>query len=159
MSVSSLSLFSAWRDYWGMWNGLVEPQFAPIDESKCHAPRFALLPDVSHQVVPSSGKITYNFHLPPGSVIWGIFSPNPNTDYAIQLTDVTLGHQWFQEPVSISFLFTAGSTAGDYPAALLLPTPHPVVGDGLFSFEAWATPGDTVLILLGVAEVTSCQVK
>ena len=158
MSVSSLSLTSAWRDYWAMWNALVEPQLAPLEQSVCHAPRLVLLPDVSHQIVPASGKIEYNFHLVPGSLIWGMWLA-ADQSYAIQITDVELGHQFFQEPVSINLLFTRGAEAGAMPTPTLLPTPHPVVGDGLFSFEAWATPASTVLMMLGVAEVTDCPVR
>jgi hypothetical protein len=160
MSVSSLALFSSWRDYYGEWNALVEPQMAPLEQSSCHAPRYALLPDISHQTVPPSGKIEYNFHLPVGSIIWGMFVPNPTDDFAMQLTDISLGHQFFQEPVFASMLFTPGAIqTALYPAATLFASPHPVVGDGLFSFEAWANPASTVVLLLGVAEVTDCPVR
>lgn len=157
MAVSSLALFSSWRDFSGDWNSLVEPQFAPIEPSKCHAPRFALVPDVSHNTFPASGKVEYNFHLPAGSLICGLMVPNKT--YAIQLTDLVLGHQFFQDPIRAELLFTAGAFEGRIPAQLLLPCPHPVVGDGLFSFEAWGDPGDTVVVILLVAEVTDCPVK
>jgi len=161
MSVSSLALFSTWRDYYGAWNALVEPQFSPLEQSTCHAPRFAVLPDASKQTVPAGGKVEYNFHLVPGSIIIGMLLPgNPARDLSIQLTDVTLGHQFFQEPVLASLLFTPGAVdTALYPAVTLFATPHPVVGDGLFSFEAWADPGDTVVVILLVAEVTDCPVK
>lgn len=159
MSLDSLSLYSEWRDYYGMWNPLVEPQFAPIERSGCHAPRLARIPDVLNQVVPASGKIEYNFHLVPGSLIWGLWAYMTNTSNAIQLTDVNLGHQFFQAPVTISLLLTAGANEGRFPSYTMLPTPHPVVGDGLFTLEVWGDPGDVAAIILGVAEVTDCQIK
>jgi hypothetical protein len=158
MSVSSLALWPDWRDYYSMWSPYVEPLLAPIERSSCHAPRYALVPDVSHQVVPASGKIEYNFHLPAGSLIWGLLPPEGSAA-AIQLTDVTLGHEFFQEPVQVNFLVTPGGLRGRMPPWSLLPTPHPVVGDGLFTFEAWDVPGVTFVMLLGVAEVTTCPVK
>jgi hypothetical protein len=157
MSLSSLSLFSSWRDFSGDWNALVEPQIAPLESSSCHAPRFVLVPDVSHNVFPASGKIEYNFHLIGGSLIYGLWVPNKS--YAFQLTDVTLGHAFFQDPIRAGLIFTAGALQGRIPGQMLLPSPHPVVGDGLFSFEAWGTPGDTVVVLLSVAEVTECPVR
>lgn len=157
MSVSSLALFSSWRDFSGDWNSLVEPQIAPLESSTCHAPRFALLPDVSHNTIPASGKIEYNFHLPAGSLIFGMWAAN--LDYAIQLTDIGLGHQFFQDPLRVRLVFTPGALQSRIPSQTLLPCPHPVVGDGLFSFEAWGDPGDTVVLLLGVAEVTECPVR
>jgi len=62
MALSTLALDSSWRDYYAMWNPLIEPLHAPIEESVCHAPRYALIPDVQHQTIPASGKIEYNFY-------------------------------------------------------------------------------------------------
>lgn len=176
MSVSTLALDSAWRDFYGMWNSYVEPQLAPLEQSKCHVMRLAMLPDTKHTTFPAHGKIEYNFHLVPGSLIWGLWMcpdaalsvpPQPS----FQLTDVTLGHQLCQAPATAGFLITPAAdtspqaasvfaTPGIYfPSFTLLPTPHPVVGDGLFTLEAWGQSGSTFYVVLGVAEVTSCPVK
>jgi hypothetical protein len=75
---------------------------------------------------------------------------------------VNLGHKIFQEPVREQLLTVQqtglGSTVviGDFPSYILLPCPHPVVGDGLFMFEAWDTIGNRVQVILGVAEVYEC---
>lgn len=158
MALSTLSLFSEWRDYYGDWSALVEPYVAALELSKCHAPRVALIPDVQHQLIPASGKIEYNFHLVAGSLIWGILPPADSTD-VIQLTDVNMGHAFFQDPVTASFLVTPGPQFGRFPSYTLLPTPHPVVGEGLFTLEVWGTPGDTFFMLLGVGEVIDCPVR
>lgn len=160
MSMTSLALYSCWRDYYGMYNAYIEPQFAPLESSKCHMPRLALAPDVQHMTIPASGKITYNFHLVPGSLIWGLWiTPDAfNDNPAIQLTDVSMNHQFFQEPVSAQFLISRQATQL-FPSYTLLPTPHPVVGDGLFTLEVWGTPGTLFYLTLGVAEVTDCPVR
>lgn len=157
MSVTSLGLDSCWRDYTGMWNAQVEPLMAPLELSKCHAMRFVLAPDVLNQTVPDSGKIEYNFFLVPGSVIWGFWPQNSDGPAAIQLTDLSMGHKFFQEPVSNSLLVPSGGEA--FPGFVLLPTPHPVIGDGLFTLEVWDSPGNTFALILGVAEVTNCPVR
>lgn len=158
MSVSSLGLFAGWVDYYGNWSSFVEPVLAPLELSKCHAPRLVLLPDVNSQVFPSSGKIEYNFQLIAGSLIYCLFPPNDNT-VSVQLTDVGLHHAFFQEPARCDNLFTLTADQGDFPPGVLLPTAHPVTGDGLFTFEAWGTPGNTFVMCIGVAEVTECPVR
>jgi hypothetical protein len=165
MSLDSLNLDSSWRDYYGNWSSLVEPQFTPLEESKCHAPRVVLIPSVDQQVFPLGGKLTFNFHLVPGSIIWGmcpcatIFRTLPG--FTFQLTDVQIGHAFFQEPCD-SHMMTVEpnqSAQDQFPSALLLPSPWPVVGDGLFTLEAWGTPGARFYMLLFVAEVTDCPVR
>lgn len=158
MSLSSLALYAEWRDYWGMWNPLMEPFLAPLEASDCLAPRWAVLPQLQYATFGPTGKITYNFHLVPGSIIWGIWSTiDEGDDVTVQLTDTSLGHQFFQEPIQAEQL--VGGSAGPYfPSFTLLP-PHPVVGDGLFTFEAWGPVGSFYVALLGVAEVTDCPVR
>jgi hypothetical protein len=159
MSVSTLAQDASWRDYFGDWNSFVEPQMSPLEESLCHAPRFATIPPLELQVVPAAGKITYNFHLVPGSVIWGLW-PGVGNAFVMQLTDVNLGHKLCQEPEDGFFgLTTVGSTKGRFPSFTLLPTPWPVVGDGLFTLELWAPAQSQLWIILGVAEVTECLVR
>ena len=160
MSVSSLALFPSWRDYWGMWNAMVEPYLAPLELSQCHAPRFALLPQTGQWQFPSSGKIQYNFRLEPGSIIWGLFPlpGNPDaTEFAIQLRDEQLGHDFFQAPMNVSQLQVTNPGLS-FPSPTLI-YPYPVVGEGMFSFEMWGPAGAFFMMLLGVAEVTDCPVR
>lgn len=165
MALSSLALDSCWRDYYGDWDALVEPYHAPIEESVCHAPRFALIPDVQNQVVPQGGKIEYNFHLVPGSLITGFwvtgenYPGNSGNPFAIQLRDIGLEHDFFAQPTRTDFLITVGAQFGRFPSVTLLPTPHPVVGDSFFSLECWGTAGDIFRMILQVAEVTDCPVR
>lgn len=165
MAISTLALDACWRDYGAMWNPRIEPYHSPIEESKCHAPRLALIPDVQDQVIPPGGKIQYNFFLQPGSLISGFWvtgedaEGNSGNPFAIQLTDIGLQHQFFQEPVQTDFLITQGAEFGRFPSYTLLPTPHPVVGEAFFSLEVWGTPGDTFRMILMVEEVTDCPVR
>jgi len=170
---SSLALDSCWRDYGRFWNAQTEPYHAPIEESVCHAPRYALIPDVTHQTIPASGKIEYNFYLVPGSLVVGFFvtqgnnpqgtgqtfPTNSGNPFTIQLRDIGLQHDFFQEPSSTQFLATNGAQFGRFPSYTLLPSPHPVVGDAFFSLEVWGTPGDTFAMVLLIAEVTDCAVR
>lgn len=173
MARSSLALDGCWRDYSAMWNALIEPYHAPIEESRCHAPRYALIPDVQHQTVPASGKIEYNFYLVPGSLITAFwvtvgnnslgfgqtFPNNSGNPFTVQLRDIGLEHDFFQEPSNTTFLANNGASLGRFPSYTLLPSPHPVVGDAFFSLEVWGTPNDQFAMILLVAEVTDCAVR
>lgn len=160
MALSSLALDSSWVDFYGDWASAVEPFVKAIENSGCHAPRLALVPDIYNQVIPASGKIEYNFHLPPGSLIWGFWAGQmSNLENQLQITDVALGYTLFQDPITAKFLVTYGSEVGRFPSYMILPGPHPVVGDGLFTLEVWGDPGDVAALILGVAEVTDCAIK
>jgi len=73
---------------------------------------------------------------------------------------VALGHRFFQEPVNPFYLWTpdSASDTGRYPSWFLLPTPHPVVGEGLFTLDIWGPAAALYWVLLGVAEVSDCNV-
>ena len=160
--ITPLQLDASWRDYWGQFNPPAAAQMQPLELSDCYRPRIVLCPDSAHQIVPQAGKIEYAFSLKPGSLIWGLLLSD-DASTALQLTDVNLGHKFFQEPISEELLTLQqdglGSTVvvDDFPRYTLLTCPHPVVGDGLFMFEAWATIGIRVQVLLLVAEVYECQ--
>jgi hypothetical protein len=159
MSLSSLALNAQWRDYWGMWNPMIEPFLAPLEASDCLALRWAVLPQLQYATFGPTGKITYNFHLIPGSIIWGMWSTlSEGEAVTVQLTDTSLGHQFFQEPIQANQLQSSNAAGVYLPSATLLP-PHPVVGDGLFTFEAWGPVNSFFVALLGVAEVTDCPVR
>ena len=157
MSISSIALDSTWRDYWGSWSPLVESLIAPLEKSKCHAGRIAVVPSLDNAVVGASGNIRFNFHLVPGSLIFGVIM-TPFVTF--QITDLNLGHQLFQEPLdSFTTVGVDGNQEGLMPSLFLFPAPWPVTGDGLFRFDAWASPGTNVFCLLHVAEVTDCPVR
>lgn len=160
MSKSPIALDSSWRDYSGSWNPMVEPLIATLENSNCHVPRLALIPDILHSVIPASGKLLFNFFLVPGSLIWGYWAGGfSSSSMVVQLTDVSMGHKFFQDPVTVQFLQTQGAAVGRFPAVTLLATPHPVVGDGLFTLEVWGQEGDIAQLILAVAEVSDCPAK
>ena len=75
------------------------------------------------------------------------------------LRDIDLEHDFFQEPVSTSFLITQGAQYGRFPSCTLFATPHPVVGEAFFSLQCWGAPGSIYQAVLLVAEVTDCPVR
>lgn len=159
MSTTPLALIPGWVDAWGDWSSFAEVWAQAIEQtSKCHACRLALVPGTEGQIIPSSGKLNYNFTLVAGSLIVGAWvSPNPE-DTVLQITDVALQHKMFQEPIRMTKLQTVGAANGRFPSFTLLRNPYPVV-EGLFKAEFWGEPGDRVYLILLVGEVTSCPVR
>ncbi len=147
MSVTPLALSPAWRDYWADWNAAVEVYAAPLALSTCHNPRYVMAPSLDEAVIGSDGKITFNFTIPAGSIIWGLLPSNCTT---FQLTDVGLGHKLMQEPAVGDFMSTSGIDSANIPSGFILPTPWPVTGDGLFTLEIWGSVGNRVFLPLGL---------
>jgi hypothetical protein len=158
--ISTIQLDSAWRDYWNLWSPPSNAQIAPIADSSCYLPRLRMIPDTSQQIMPAFGKIEYNFEVAPGSIMWAIWAgPSAQLPYTFQLTDVAIGHQLFQQPASTQSLCNSSNVVGGQTSPYnysLLPTPWPVVGDGLFTAEIWGTPGKRYYLILGFAEVNEC---
>ncbi len=163
MSRTSFALSESWKDYAGIWNAAVEPWIAPLGVSKCHAPRLAQIPPLEDATVPAGEKLEYNFRLPPGSVILGVCQVPAEGLFAMQLTDVGMGHALFQEPADPATAFSHdGSIYGFVGDFCLFPCPWPVTGEGEFTLEAWNNNRDSAVVFflqLLVAEVTSCPVR
>lgn len=153
--LTTLQLDTASTDFWGNYNASAIARMGDAMERKgCLLPRFALVPGQGLQTIPGSGKIVYNFRLTPGSAIWGLWplsSPG-----LFNITDVCLQHMLFQDPLENARAFTLGGDTADWPSFTLLPSPWPVLGDGLFTLDAWGTPGDLAYFVLGVAELPPC---
>lgn len=158
MSHTSIATLPAWVDLWGNWSALAEVWAEVLENSKCHAARYAMAPAQDQRTVPATGKLNYNLTLVPGSIILGVWVFGNST---MQITDVNIlnGHRLFQEPITMAALRTQGANQGVMPSFTLLPRPYPVVGDGVFKFEFWDEPGSMPYVLLLVAEVTNCPVR
>jgi hypothetical protein len=153
-------LLPSWSEAWGLWNARCMAALAWLERSACLKGRYAVSPAREYQVIPASGYLSANVRLVPGSVVWGIAFPDNGgalTDVGFQLTDLQMGHQFFQEPLSVSSLTPLGRREGWFESFVLFPCPHPVVGDGLFRVEFWGPSGTRVFVVLGVAEVATCN--
>lgn len=157
---NSFEILPSWSESWGLWNARCMAALAWLERVACLKGRYAVVPGREFQTIPQSGYLSSNLRLAPGSVVWGMCLPNNGgslSNVAMQLTDLQLGHQFFQEPLSVSSLTPTGRREGWFESFVLFPCPHPVVGDGLFRVEFWGPAGQTVFLLLGVAETAACD--
>ena len=195
--VSPLSLNQLTREYWGLYDSRVISQLAPLVNSKCYQPKFykapgddaVLLGPTTGQIAPY-GYVNYGLHITPGSLIFGFYLPmrslraTPNVwipyllspgPFTVQITDVSLQHTWWDDPVSSVFLanfkptFQAedSNNMGSFPN--LLTTPYPVVGSGLFDVAIQNTDATVdaggiaqgvaqrIQLVFGVLEVCSAE--
>lgn len=153
--INSLQLFFLYREAWGYFDAHVNPLFAPIDHNPCYKVKYCEVPDLSQQALNPGDYIQYTLRLKPGSLIIGFLNDDNTPLFSWQITDISTGHKFNDEPVSNVFL------TNDHVYPSLLNGPYPVVGGGLFNCEFWAIPDPGVppgAFLYGytliVAEVT-----
>jgi hypothetical protein len=177
--VSPLSLNQLTRDYWGQFDPAIIAQLAQLANDPCYTVKLYKSPADNQENMAAYAYVTYGLQITPGSIIFGIYLPaivNTTTptqsvpgQFTVQITDVSLEHKLFDEPVSSVLLANfkptyqtdvAGASApagylnmGSFPN--LLCAPHPVVGSGLFDIEIQETSGaaQRIEFILGVLEV------
>ena len=172
-AISPLSLNPLTRDTWGSYDPVAIAQLAGLAEDQCYQIKFYKAPADNQEVIPAYGYVPYGMRVTPGSIIFGFYltllpssDPNPTTfappaAFTVQITDQSLEHEWFDDPVSGLFLANYKPTGesvtavqlGSFPN--LLNAPYPVVGSGLFMVEIQSTSADAqrVELVFGVLEV------
>jgi hypothetical protein len=162
--ITSLKLDQFTRELWNEYDAYCIAQLEALLNDPCLKPRFYTAPDLAANLlgntppgVPGTlagnNYVEYGLSITPGSLIIGtyLFSTSP-TSFLAQLTDVSLDHKIFDQPVPALFL---GNAKGDFPN--LWDTPHPVVGSGLIRCEFWNQSPDPQIIMLVLAVLEPCD--
>jgi len=165
LPISPLSLDALTRDTWGSFDAAAIRQLAPLADDLCYRPRLYKSPDSPSEVMAVNGYVSHGLKITPGSLIYGFYLPAQvesetflsgggtvvtavtPPQFNVQITDASLGHKLFDEPVPS--LFLANFKPAYYNAVFvlassfpnLLCSPYPVVGSGLFMVEFWNTAG------------------
>lgn len=177
LPISPLSLDALTRDIWGSFDAAAIRQLAPLADDLCYRPRLYKSPDSPSEVMAINGFVSHGLKITPGSLIYGFYLPSAliggtpgempiglvgitPPQFNVQITDTSLGHKLFDEPIPSLFIANFKPTyysaifvlAGSFP--YLLCTPHPVVGSGLFMNEFWNTAGvvQRVELVIGTLE-------
>lgn len=173
LPISPLSLNQLTRDYWGQYDPAVIAQLAQLANDPCYQIKFYKAPADDQEVIAAFGYVTYGMRITPGSLIFGYYLPmvvnveNPTLSappqFTVQITDVSMEHKFWDEPVASLFLsnfkptYQSGVTTnmGSFPN--LMCAPHPVVGSGQFDIEIQETSGaeQRIELVLGVLEACS----
>jgi len=173
LPLSPLSLNQLTRDLWGQYDASAIALLAPLADDPCYTIKFYKAPADDDEVMAANAYIAYGMKISPGSIIFGFYLPcvpvAGNLDasappaFNVQITDVSMEHKWFDDPVASLFLSNykpeiqsvVALQTGSFPN--LLCAPYPVVGNGLFSVELWETSGEEqrIELVFGVLEV--CQ--
>jgi hypothetical protein len=162
--ISSLKLDPFTRALWNEYDAYAIAQIEALTNDPCYRPKFYTAPDLLANNlggytpgVPAANQagayVEYGLQITPGSLIVGssLFSTAP-TSFLVQLTDVSLDHTIFDQPVPAIFLANA---KGDMPN--IWTTPHPVCGSGLFRCEFWNQLDTPQLIFLVLCVLEPCD--
>lgn len=159
--ISPLSLDQTTRDTWGLFDPIAIAQLAPLAEDQCYRPKFHKCPDAAHEIFQPNQYQLYGLTVTPGSIIYGVYGMSgpagvqerTTPTFMLQVTDQSLAHKWYEEPVSSLFLMNP--LFPFFPG--LFTDPYPVVGSGLFLVEMWENSGLGIPVRLqlvfGVLEV------
>lgn len=180
--ISPLQLDPLTRDYYAHWDAYAIGQLAPLARRKdCYQPKFYKAPATSDELILANQYAAYGLHITPGSIIFGFYCPalvstSLPPAYNVQITDKSLEHKFWDEPIPSIFLgnykptyltadpLQSAGLIASFPS--LLSAPHPVVGDGLFLLEFWDTTGGTngpagsaqrIELVIGVLEAKECN--
>jgi hypothetical protein len=165
LPISPLSLNSLTRDYYGQYDAAAIAQYAPLANDPCYQPKFYVAPDLQSQSMAANQYVTYGLQITPGSLIYGFYLPalvstSEAPQYLVQITDASLQHDWWDEPIPSfflgnykpTFLSNVKSQFASFPN--LLSTPYPVTGSGLFLVKFWnGTTAQRIQLVFGVLEV------
>lgn len=172
LSLSPCLLNQYTRDTWGSFDAAAIAQLAGLAEDDCFTIKFYKAPADPQELIQPYGYVPYGMRVTPGDIIFGFYLPMlPNTAgepassvppaFTVQITDQSLEHKWFSDPVSSLFLSNYRPTCqygydtkvGSSPN--FLTAPYPVVGSGLFMVEIQSTSPDVqrIELVFGVLEV------
>jgi hypothetical protein len=170
LPISPLSLADLVRDLWGSFDAAAIAQLAPLAYESCYQPKFYKAPSLGDELFAANGYASYGLRITPGSIIYGFYLPAlvstfQAPQFNVQITDLALDHQRWNEPIPSYFLgnfrptylsalaYPAAGAVGSFPH--LFDAPYPVVGSGLFNVELWETSGNPqrIELVFGVLEV------
>jgi hypothetical protein len=171
LELSPLSLNQLTRDLWGQFDASAIAQLAPLAAEKCYQPKFYKAPGDSREVIAAFGYQAYGMKDTPGSILYAFYLPcvpvpgdlttSAPPPFTVQITDVSMEHKWFDDPVASLFLANYKPTyqsvtdlqQGSFPN--LICAPYPVVGTGMFEVEIWNTSDEEqrIQLVFGALEV------
>jgi len=171
LPLSPLSLNQLTRDTWGQYDASAIAQLAQLADDDCYSIKFYKAPADDDEVMAANSYVAYGMKITPGSIIFGFYLPctpvpgdltgSVPPAFLVQITDTSLEHKLFDDPVASLFLsnykpvFQSVTEVEQGSEPNLICDPYPVVGNGLFSVEIWETSGEEqrIELVFGVLEV------
>jgi hypothetical protein len=156
--VTSLDLDPFTRSLWGEYDAYVIGQLETLAYDPCYSPRLYVAPDLTSSTIAASQYQPYGLEIAAGSIIYGLIATanqaqiTQQTSFMVQITDVSLGHKFFDSPVPGWFV---GNRKGFFPN--LWPCQHPVTGSGLFNVEIWNQLSVAQLVQIIFCVLEPCQ--
>lgn len=148
-------LDSNYADYWAEYLPYELENWWPIVNAGCYVPRWYMAPSQDLMNMTAGQYVEFALQLPAGSFILAI-GHSPKVDeklftaaglFTCQITDVSVDHQWFSNPVPDAFFFKQNGTRNGY----VLPKPYPVILPGNFRTEFWCRTAGICELTFAVA--------
>jgi hypothetical protein len=127
------------RNYWGAWEPPSIGAVSPLNDPECYRPTWYVAPPFDSRTLAIAAHLQTDLSLPAGSFIYGMSGRN-----TIQVTDVGLGHKWFNTPTDVNL-----------PNLLWFPEPYPVTAPGVLRIDFYnpsASATDSLHLIFYVAE-------
>lgn len=147
-------LDSTYADYWGEFLPFALESWWPIIQAACYIPRWFQAPTNALTQMTAGQYNEWSLQLPVGSFILEILHnapititppisgggpPNTTTQgtFTVQITDVSIDHKWFSNPMPDAIFWRIPSQTGRN--GHVLPKPYPVISPGNFLIQRWCT--------------------
>jgi hypothetical protein len=182
LPISPLALNQLTREYWGQFDPAVMAQLAALANDPCYQFKLYKSPADDQELFAAYGFVTHGLRITPGSLIYGYYLPaivnlegstlSAPGAFTVQITDVSLGHKFFDQAVSSRLVanfkptYQSNETSASAPAGglnmgsfpHLIVAPHPVVGSGQFDVEIQETSGAAQRIQFVIGVLEACGV-
>lgn len=138
-----------YADYWGEFLPLALENWWPIVNAGCYIPRWFQAPTNTMEQMTAGLYNAYQLQLPAGSFILAILHElleGVSGTFTTQVTDTSLAHQWFSQPVPDSMFYKTSGRNG-----YVIPKPYPVIVPGNFTVERWCRSAGKCELLFAVA--------
>lgn len=155
-----------YADFWGEFLPFALEGFWPIVKAGCYVPRWFQAPTDTLSVMAVGDYNEYSLQIPAGSFILSILHSIPveigggqpsgggiavfsGGTFNIQITDTSIDHKWFSNPMPDALFFKNPSLTGRN--GHVLPKPYPVISPGNFLIERWCTGAGPCEVVLACA--------
>ena len=139
LPISPYRLHQEYRDFWTEAQARLVERVDPILKADCFRPRWYHAPDTVSELagVPGNGYLEFTLYIPAGSWLLGYAHAESVAlrPFLVQITDVGLDYQFFNQPVEDAYFTNPGVTGGG--PARLLTRPYPVTPPGQLRFQFW----------------------
>lgn len=146
-----------YQDSWGEYLPPTLEALRPLIEAGCYVPRWYQAPTDDLEAMVAGDYSTFTLQILPGTYIHTIlhsFQEGMSGSFTVQITDLSLNHQWFSQPAPDAMFYKENGRNG-----YVLPKPYPIITPGNLVFERWCTTAGACELIFAVVEPTGAAAR